>query len=161
MESTRQLVERLLARWAADGTESLPATEAAVLDRLERRHDVRLPPDLRTYFERTGGLADLDWDSELIGWWGATRVVPLSTFCPTLAEARGFFVVADVLMECTHYSVQLHTTARWPYGTVIEGDGARHRVRASSWSEFIRLRLDEPARILVWREGQPDDGPNV
>lgn len=160
METTLQLVERLLARWAADGTRALPPPEAVVLERLEQAHDVRLPADLRTYFASTGGVPYPDCDAEGIGWWAAERIVPLSTYCPTLVEVRGFIVVADMLMECTHYSIQLQTTSRWPYGTVIEGDGSHHRVRAASWSEFMRLRLDDPDRISVWRKGQPDDGPS-
>jgi hypothetical protein len=160
MEPTLQLVERLLARWAADGTKTLPPPEAAVLERLEQVNDVRLPADLRAYFTTTGGVPYPDFDAEGIGWWAAERVVPLSTYCPTLVEVRGFFVVADMLMECTHYSIQLQTTSRWPQGTVIEGDGPRHRVRAASWSEFMRLRLDDPDRVTDWRKGQRDDGPS-
>ena len=160
MESTPQLVKRLMARWAADGTRALPPPKGAVLERLEQAHDVRLPADLRAYFATTGGVPYPDFDAAGIGWWAAERVVPLSTYCPTLLEVHGFFVVADMLMECTHYSIQLHTTSRWPQGTVIEGDGARHRVRAASWSEFMRLRLDDPERVAVWRKGEPDDGPS-
>lgn len=160
MEPTLQVVERLLARWAADGTRSLPPPDAEDLDRLEQAHDIRLPPDLRMYFSKTGGVPYPDCDAEGIGWWAATRVVALSTYCPTLVEVRGFFVVADMLMECTHYSIQLEATARWSYGTVIEGGGHHHRVRAASWAEFMRLRLDDPDRISTWRKDQPDDGPS-
>jgi hypothetical protein len=159
METALQLVDRLVARWTAEGTPSLPPPEAAALDQLEERHFIRLPADLRTHFTRTGGLPAYDLDSEGISWWAADRIVPLGDTWPKLRDALGFFAFADMLVGCTLYAIQLWTTSRWPYGTVLECSGERHLVRAASWSEFLQLRLDDPDRITLWRQDQSDSRP--
>lgn len=159
MDAIAPLVHRLVARWVHGGTTPLEPPNVELLDRLERDPTLRLPADLRAYFGITGGLPDFAWDEEFIAWWSAHRIVPLATLHPKLEEAAGFFVVGDMLMECTHYAIQLGHASRWPHGTVIEGADAEFCVRAPSWTEFVRRRLEEPDRITVWEKGAPVDGP--
>lgn len=119
MDPIAPLVHRLVARWAHQGTSPLAPPRVEWLDRLEREPALRLPADLRTYFRIIGGLPDFAWDEEGIAWWSAHRIVPLATIDPGLEDAAGFFIVGDMLMECTHYAIQLGHASEWPHGRLL------------------------------------------
>lgn len=159
MDDTETLVRRLLAAWATEGVEPLPPPDPLILARLEAANGVRLPTDLWTYFELTGGLPEGHLDARHLSWWSAPRIKPLSSIYRNFGQTRGFFVLADILVECTHYAIQVTTHGCMPYGTVVEGDGSGHLVRACSWNEFLRLRLEDPDRITLWSPEQHGNGP--
>lgn len=160
VDAHRANVHRLVAEWQAGGLSTLSPPSAAQLRAFEERLQVRLPDDVRAYFEITGGFAKYDLDGEAIGWWPLDRVVRLANRYSRLAEARGFLVVADALIEATLFAIQCQDGTARPRGTVIEGDGSKWRVRTRSWSDFVAAYLHDPGSITVWGPEQPDDGPS-
>jgi hypothetical protein len=158
-----ELLERLLAFWAAHGGTVRPGNPPERLTAFEARYGVRLPADLRAYFAACDGAEypeqDPDGYRSLIEFYALGDVRQIAERAgrpPGLAprELNGaapgaYFVVADYSIDAAIYSIWLTADPRAPAPVVIgphtpEDDG---HLLAPSFAEFLRLYLDNPRAL--------------
>jgi hypothetical protein len=150
-ELTHETIERINARWAAEGIAIRPGNSPESLAAFEARYQVVLPPAVREYFAAVDGSGD-DSDEELLRFWPLEEVIPIAEGSgrdrAELPELEHWFLFADFLI-CSHtYAVRL-TPDPGNGGTVAAFNGLDMEVQAGSFALFLERYLFEPKRLAL------------
>jgi hypothetical protein len=147
-------------RWETLGTEPRIGVSATEFDSFERRHSVRLPTSVRSFYEFVNGMEEGQTDDELISFWSLARLdtVPalLSDFrgipdygaiSDKLPESPSYFVFADYSIWCHIYAMRLTDDPGQPADVVwISGD--LWYPLSSSFEAFLRSYAELPLNVL-------------
>jgi hypothetical protein len=152
------LTDALRTHWASQGIRpGFGAPEAALVS-FETRHQVRLPPALRSYFAEVNGIRRTvdfrdEWDQDLIRFWPLHEVQPLSAVGWESAphEADSLFVFADWSIIAWFYVVRLCATAETPTPVYIAAQ--RLTLVADSFEKFLERYLVRDPTVIF----PPDD----
>jgi len=145
--SAAQLCARIEQHWhrddsAYDRERQKRATEEEI-QAFEQRHSVRLPADLREYFQRLNGIDSAP---------GFFRFLPLSRLIalksPSFAssETDRYFIFADYMVGTWYYAIYLGED-QFLQNRVILPDLPGPPILASNFSEFVELYLTDSARL--------------
>src|SRR4051794_30796854 len=146
-----ELIDRLKARWVADGLRLRPGASAEALDDFEARYRIVLPAALRDYFEAVDGMTeDLDgddwpWDSDTYRFWPLSALHPVGEV-RTIdrgdpAWADHWFAFADYLINSHALAVRLGSDGA-DAGPVCLSDFGDVRIPiAPTFEAFLELYL--------------------
>ena len=135
-------------------TQGLTANGGAGADEIaafERRYNIRLPDDVRAYFERVNGVVggrDGAWDDEMIALWELSDVRPLNEEienCLT-PSAEQYFVFADWSIWAHGYALRL-SAAEKEAPIFIASNPQVERV-ADSFDDFLRGYIRREPLVL-------------
>ena len=144
-ESIVELLARLGHHWRAQGLEPAPGVSADEILRFEAQAGVRLPADLRTYFETFNGLTDSAMDGELISFWPLARVrsvvAELNHQEAVAPDGRALYCFADYSIWCNAYAVRLSDVTRAETDVVAVYSGVDLIPVASTFADFLRAYL--------------------
>jgi len=150
--------KEFLARWSSPAPDDRPPPSdrgAIVIQQLQQRYQIHLPPDFQAYLAE--GAPSEDWmDDGGIIWWAPDRIKSLSDECPgetparqrnpeIEAEARLYLVFADYLDWCYAYAICCSDGPNSGKVALIgvEPDG----FVANSFSSFVRLAAEDSLRL--------------
>ncbi len=139
--------DRLEQRWYANA--ATPARErpkcatGEEVDAFEQRNGVKLPADLREYFQRLNGI---DMDAGLFRFWPLARLISLKLPPSVLGEADRYFLFADYMVGTWYYAIYLGDDP-FLQNRVILPDFPSHPVIAPNFSEFVELYLTDSPRL--------------
>jgi SMI1 / KNR4 family (SUKH-1) len=134
-------IDRLKARWVADGLKLLPGASSEALDAFEARYRVVLPPAFRRYLAAVDGMTgelDRDWPSDRYSYcfWGLPTLLSVRDYrsYEMPGEPMGgdgtdwtdrWFPFADFLIHSHAYAIRLTAdpddggvVCLWDYGQV-------------------------------------------
>lgn len=157
---TMSFVDRLAKHWnLTDVTPDARATGDAIAT-FENRFALKLPPDVRAFYERFNGL--LAMDTDLNRFW---PIDELDTVAAILAPHSGmpdysgigsrlpnagrYFVFADHSIWVHVYALHLADQSASDTSVVWIADGSTFAVLADTFAEFWELYLSSHHRILV------------
>jgi SMI1/KNR4 family protein SUKH-1 len=118
------------------------ATEEEI-QAFEERNSVRLPADLREYFQRLNGI---DSAPGFFRFWPFSKLIPLKSPSFPTFEADHYFIFADYMMGTWYYAIYLGED-QFLQNRVILPDCPGHPVVAPGFSEFIELYLTDSAKL--------------
>src|SRR6516164_6231150 len=103
----KSIGERLRGRPYEGGLEPPPGVSEADLDAFERRHGVRLPADMRSYFRILNGTGSTyaDGDDFLLCFWALEKLEPVPDWTTADDRAR-WFVFADHCISSEVYTIR-------------------------------------------------------
>jgi hypothetical protein len=137
-------MERIKARWAAEGIKIRPGASTEALAWFEDHHRVALPPALRAYFEAVDGSGDI-FDDALIRFWPLAEVETIAEYHgwepSEVPEFDGWFLFADFLIHSHVYAVHL-TSDPADSGPVASWDG-NLILQAPSFAAFLDRYLTD------------------
>jgi hypothetical protein len=147
-------------RWYRLGAEPRTGVSAEEIAAFERRHSVRLPASVRSFFEFTDGMTEGLTDEELIGFWSLSQLgnVPAvlsdfrgipdyGTIAANLPGGQSYFVFADYSIWCHVYAVRLTDDSGQP-ADVIWICGAKWCSLYSSFEAFLHAYAELPLQVL-------------
>ncbi len=151
------LIERLKAKWIADGLTLRPGASTEALGAFESRYGVVLPPAFRSYLAAVDGMTedqDRDWPSDRHSFcfWGLPALLSVRDYCsyqmpgdPTGREGADWtdrwFPFADFLIHSHAYAIRL-TADPNDGGTVCLWDFGQERYPvAPSFEDFLDIYL--------------------
>ena len=153
------LLAALATHWRATDAEPAAGASEADIHAFEVRHGVRLPADVRSYFQALNGMAADTWDREFIAFWPLARVRTvadeLSHHEPTPPPADAFYCFADYSIWCNAYAVRLSADGPAPSEVVAVYGGVALVPVAASFAEFLGAYLGpNPYTVLhpPWTE---------
>jgi hypothetical protein len=137
-------IDRLKARWVADGLTLRPGASSEALDAFEATYGVSLPSLLRDYFASVDGTGD-DSDGVFMRFWTLAEFMPIEEYhsCGP-GEAVGFenwFYFADFMISSHNFAVRL-TSDPTDGGPVMFADGGLYPL-APSFSAFLERYLTD------------------
>ena len=109
----------------------------------EEHNGVRIPADLREYFQRLNGI---DMDPGLFRFWPLSRVIPLKTSSAVALETNRYFIFADYMVGTWYYAIYLGEDPFLQNRVILPDFPSQPRV-ASSFSEFVELYLTDSPRL--------------
>ena len=109
----------------------------------ETQNGVRLPADLRAYFQRLNGI---DMDPGLFRFWPLSRVIPLKSSSAVALETGRYFIFADYMVGTWYYAIYLGEDP-FLQNRVVLPDFPCRPVIAHSFTEFIELYLSDSPRL--------------
>ena len=139
--------EKLKAHWSSMDLKINRGIPESELQLFERRYDVSLPDDFRSYFLSVNGMDANVCDESLIRFWPLQEVTPLPDEAPhlvglgTIAYANSLFVFADYSIWAHAYAIQLGRESVQNSVYIIAG-ATPDRI-AGSFSEFVDLYLSK------------------
>jgi hypothetical protein len=131
--------------WKSQELEVLPGNDEEALVAFEQRWQVRLPPDVRSYFEVLNGVTQGNMDEKLLTFWELDRMRPVVAelgewrYSVSLPEHENCFIFADFLISSHWYAVRMSYAT-----TVFEVYDNHCREVASSFREFSTRYLSHP-----------------
>src|SRR6266516_1017699 len=133
--------------WQQRGySHAVPATREQIQS-FEVNHNVKLPQDLRAYFETLNG-GDIghegSMDDEAISFW---RLDQLEALDEMTVGRSNVFAFGDFLIDSHLYAIQLSSHAADPTPVFIDWAGNVEQV-ASSFAEFVRGYVAKDRAIL-------------
>jgi len=142
-------VRKLLHHWSRAGATVLPAATDAEITAFEKKNDVSLPFDLRSYYQAANGFGlPGDQDTNGFSFWPLSRVSPLATFeGGSWAHGVPGFIFADYLSLSWGYAFVPdvgNTSAR--YCLVGTADGEPIWI-AEDFASFVELYLRDDRRL--------------
>ena len=144
-ESMVELLARLGRHWRAQGIEPLPGVSADAVLRFEAQAGVRLPADVRTYFETFNGFADSAMDRELISFWPLARVrsvvAELNHQEAVVPDGRALYCFADYSIWCNAYAVRLSDATQAVTDVVAVYSGVDLIPAAGTFADFLRAYI--------------------
>lgn len=151
------LIENLCARWSSSEVPYGPGATEDEIAEFESRYSVRLPDDLRLYFQQIGGMSDWNFDNNNLTFFPLRMVQSLSEFrgaidgqtvSSIIDDPKRTFVIADFLISSHEYLIHLsmdrqsepvlYYTSRWQ-----QFPESKHEV-APSFAAFLQLYLTNP-----------------
>jgi len=139
------LCDRMEQHWYRnDTTPGRERPRSATEDEIqafELRNNVRLPADLREYFQRLNGV---DMDSGLFRFWPIARIIPLKVSTPP--EIGRYFLFADYMVGTWYYAICLGEDPLLQ-NHVILPDFPSQPVIAPDFSAFVELYLADSPRL--------------
>jgi hypothetical protein len=109
----------------------------------EQRSNVRVPADLREYFQRLNGI---DAAPGFFRFFPLSRLIALKSPSFATFETDRYFVFADYMMGTWYYAIYLGED-QFLQNRVILPDLPGPPILASNFSEFIELYLTDSARL--------------
>lgn len=138
---------RIARHWYRDGSpvDQFPAKRPTKddLQAFEEQNSLRLPADLREYFQRLNGI---DMDPGLFRFWPLSRLIPVKSSSAVALEADRYFVFADYMVGTWYYAIYLGEDP-FLQNRVILPDFPSQPVIARSFSEFVELYLTDSPRL--------------
>ena len=140
--------ERLKSRPYEAGLEAPPGASESDLEAFERRHNVRLPGDMRSYFRILNGTGSsyADGDDFLLCFWALEKLEPVPEWTEAGKDDVRWFVFADHCFSHHDYAIRLTRDGSEP-NPVCAKEGRRKVAR--SFSEFVELYLTDPWTNLL------------
>jgi hypothetical protein len=142
----------LIRYWQSQGMRiAPPATETQVLE-FERNYGIEIVHEFRDYLLTVNGMLQASndqCDANLFAFWQLNRIRPVSEECPELqrsAEEGRYFAFADYMVWSWAYAIDLASTSD-TRGKVILVGGLREQSVASTFSEFVRLYVEDSPRL--------------
>ncbi len=133
-----ELIERLKARWIADGLSLRPGATSEALDAFEAKYQVALPPLVRDYFASVDGTGD-NSDGVFIHFWPLSEVKTIMDYhgwSPDQAAGlEGWFYFADFMISSHDFAIRL-TSDPADDGPVMFADGELYPL-ALSFAGFL------------------------
>jgi hypothetical protein len=157
---TLALIDRLRGYWMQKGIKIRPGVSLQQIESFESRYLVRLPPDLRRYFDTVDGMEEGETDTDMFSFLPlkAVRAIPeeLAHFggipdyreiIRSLADPHRWFVIVDYLITSAVYAIRLSAV---PENTPVLwiGSGKHHRIVAPSFSGFLEAYLANPLGLV-------------
>jgi hypothetical protein len=143
-DPARPPMERIKARWTAEGIKLRPGASTEALDRFEDRHQVALPPAFRAYFEAVDGTGDYTEDAS-IRFWPLAEVETIAGYqvreSGEVPEFDRWFIFADFLINSHVYAVHLSPDPA-AVGPVASWDGDLI-LQAPSFTAFLDRYLTD------------------
>src|SRR5215475_3827105 len=106
--SAANLCVRMARHWYRDGSAADQFRSKCPTDddiqAFEAQNGVRLPADLRAYFQRLNGI---DMDPGLFRFWPLSRVIPLKSSSSVALETGRYFIFADYMVGTWYYAIYL------------------------------------------------------
>ena len=143
--------ERLKDYWSRDIVSIRPGATASQIEAFEAKYGVRLPADLRDYFETVNGF-DMDktgfCDNNLFSFFPIEEVLPVNNEYWQNPDDEPYFILVDFMIASAVYAIWLEGDAdsESPVFVVYPRD---HPIRiASSFSEFAEGYLEGKDSIL-------------
>ena len=150
------LIDRLKARWVADGLIPRPGASPEALDAFEAKYGVALPPLVRDYFAGVDGTGD-DSDGVIIRFWPLAEVMPIRQYDRREpgeeVEFEGWFYFADFMISSHDFVVRL-TSDPDGGGPVKYSAGPLYHL-TPSFASFLECYLSDRERLrclLPWVE---------
>jgi hypothetical protein len=142
-------VARLKAYWESSGARGNQPASPEEIQAFETRYGVHVPDDLREYFLVINGLAENEWDEEMIEWYPLHRwkTLPEAEWVPEgLQNPEAYFLFADYCLCGWGYAIYLSANRSNP--TPVICVGAEVPPMAQSFSELIEAYLTNPSSLL-------------
>jgi len=142
-----QLCARIEQHWLKDdsvyGRERQKRATEDDIQAFEQRSNVRVPADLREYFQRLNGI---DAAPGFFRFFPLSRLIALKSPSFATFETDRYFVFADYMMGTWYYAIYLGED-QFLQNRVILPDLPGPPILASNFSEFIELYLTDSARL--------------
>jgi hypothetical protein len=147
---SHEAIERVKARWVAEGVAIRPGNSPEDLAAFEARYGVALPSAFRDYFAAVDGTGD-DYDGGFIRFWPLAEVQPILEYnlwkpgeAPGLV---GWFLFADFMIN-SHCFV-IHLTADPADGGPVASDDGDQNRQALSFAAFLERYLADRDRLRL------------
>ena len=130
-----------------------PADEAQIKG-FERRYDLEMIPEFRAYLMTVNGMlqsSNDQCDSNLFAFWQLDRIRPVADECPELQrspEEGRYFIFADYMIWSWAHAVDLRAPSATA-GKVILVGGLRQQCVSSTFSEFVRLYIEDSPQVYA------------
>ena len=146
-------LDRLIARWRADGAVIRRGVQEERLSEFEKRNGVVLPRDFKSYFLTVDGLFYNDRDG--FSFWPLASVKSVPAVCaeereplPTVDQLNRYFVFADNLLWPWSYAIYL-ADRMVALNPVIMIGAPKPTVVAQSFGDFVELYLTDSDDLYV------------
>ncbi len=144
--------ELLMERWQADGIECPPGVMSADIEVFERRHNVVLPPDMRTYFLKVNGMGEYGTcDDNFFSFWPLQELISIADRLPDrssgFSDASRCFMFADHSVALPTFAIRLASdpNASTPVASVFSDFGAfKVQYFFDSFTDFVNHYLANP-----------------
>lgn len=157
---------RLISYWKSQSLIIAPASSETGTQDFEFQNAVMLPSDVREYFLSVNGMAQIgghDCDRNGFAFWPLARVKNVVNECaehsmvvPEVTNPDKYFVFADYFQWSWAYAIYLGERSS-EQNPVIHVGTRRHKVVASSFSEFVDLYLLDAKELYVDPQPQHSD----
>jgi cell wall assembly regulator SMI1 len=142
--------QQLIDYWSKLGLRVGTANSPNDIRRFETQWQVTLPLDMREYFLSIGGMAEYEIDPEtLFSFWPLHQLSPVTVELPDKSRqtSKGYFAFADHSILAIVYGINLMSESP-VYGSVATDIEHRMIQTAPSFTEFIRIYLTDPFRLV-------------
>jgi hypothetical protein len=145
--SAIQLCARIEEHWHKDdsgyGRDRQKRATEDEMQAFEQRHSVRLPVDLREYFQRLNGI---DSAPGFFRFFPLSRLIALKAPSFATFETDRYFIFADYMMGTWYYAIYLGED-QFLQNRVILPDLPGPPILAPNFSDFIELYLTDSAKL--------------
>lgn len=145
------VAEKLKRFWLRQNIKLNAGASEAQLATFERKHNVRLPPDLRDYFATVNGFDGSEhWmtDENVIEFLSLDEVKPVSEYWSSdVVGADSYFVFADYSISAHVYAIRLLNDSADKNTVVVVYDGKPIEV-ANSFTGFVEGYLEDNKAVL-------------
>jgi hypothetical protein len=144
------LTQQLSDYWSKLGLHVGKANSPDDIRRFETQWHVTLPLDMREYFLRIGGMAEYEMDPEtLFSFWPLHQLSQVTDDLPDKSREtiKGYFAFADHSIMAFVYAINLMPELPG-YGSIATNTGNMLIETAPSFTEFIRIYLTNPFRLV-------------
>jgi hypothetical protein len=154
-------LEVVRQRWISLGVQVRPGLPDQIIADFEHRYGVRLPEDVRQFYQLMDGMETNDSDDEWICFWPLSKV---GTVPERLSDSRGipdyggierslpdassYFVFADHSIMLQVYALRLTADLANPSPVVLIAGGDRWYQMAASFREFLRSYEECSTNVL-------------
>jgi hypothetical protein len=136
------LVERVVSHWRRIGIVPVEPLSRQDIAAAETRIGSQIPDDLLALYLRANGMRAGDYDDRNVRFW---QIEELAQYISADASGITYGGFADFLLMSHVYEVRLNKSLP----TEVRIEAALPVVVASSFTEFLRLYLDEPWRLYI------------
>ena len=148
MEMKEEISARLAHWWREAGLAFNPGVSRKELDGFEKCFKTKLKPDMRAYFLRVNGMEPGEMDPQChIRFWPLEEVKPVQeeVDAPWREQYMDYYLFADYLLWSHGYAIDLNPASQ---GAIVMFGGQTPRPVAESFSDFVRLYLDNSDQIF-------------
>jgi SMI1 / KNR4 family (SUKH-1) len=155
-------LELIRRRWQALGLPVRGGLSPKALQDFERRHHVRLPADLESFYRYMDGIEFGSTDEALFCFWPLSQVGPvlekLAEFRgipdyggieASLPEAASYFLFADHSIWVYVYAIRLSADPTAPAPVLWIADGQTWAPLAASFQDFLERYAADPWSVLA------------
>jgi hypothetical protein len=131
-------IERVVAKWRAEGIEVNPGVSDDVIARLERQVGTTLPDDVRSFFALAAGFEDASSDEYMLSFWSIEKI--LSEVAQFSESGYGIdprdTPIADVMINA--WFVYLRRLGEGRVGVWLEGPDVEFPSLADFFEQYER-----------------------